>query len=290
MATGQLELRWLASSSASALHAAACVFQGLELVEAKLAQELAEPARSLHEIFKSLGKWGPVLALSAGIESNRELAEVAIRKIRGAGAVDTHRDRLAAAIGDVERVFRSHFPKCAEEVALRGRPLREQWEARGPGLLRNLADLTEPELLVQQADVVLLQPVVGGFARAFPSQNSVHIEAVLANPISELPEVVRLAWLLGQLNLDLPRFTERVNRPSSASRLAMVPAVLQAAQYVELATFDETNLQRALEMWCSPGGQNELTLTLLDWWNTYQESRPPFSIALQALEKMMFVM
>jgi len=286
MATGQLELRWLASSSASALHAAACVVQGFQLVDEELAQKLAEPATTLHQIFMSIGNWEHALPLSAGIESNRELAEVAIRKARGAAAVDVYRDRLAAAIGEVERVFRNHFPKSAEEVALRGGPLREQWEARGPGLLRNLVDLTEPELLVERADIVLLQPVIGGFGKAFLSYNGVHIEAVLANPVSELPEVVRLAWLLAQLNLDLPRFTERVYKAWLISSLAMVPAVLQAAEYVELAHFNEVNLQLALSMWCPTTPAEELTLTLLDWWNTYQESRPTFSIALQALEKM----
>jgi len=286
MATGQLELRWLVSSSASALHAATCVFQGLQLVDAELAQKLAQPASTLHQVFMSIGNWEHVLPLSAGIESNRELAEVAIRKARGAAAVDTYRDRLAAAIGEVERIFRNHFPKSVEEVALRGGPMREQWEARGPGLLRNLVDLTEPDLLVERADIVLLQPVVGGLGKAFLSYNTVHIEAVLANPISELPEVVRLAWHLAQLNLDLPRFTERVYKAWLVSSVAMVPAVLQAAQYVELASFDKANLQRALKMWCPWMPVEELALTLLDWWNTYQESRPTFSIALQALEKM----
>src|SRR5262249_29629876 len=140
--------------------------------------------------------------LSAGIESNRELAEVLLRKTCGLAAVLAHRDRLANSIADVERVFRQRFPECADELVLRGRPLEVQWEARGPGLLKQLAELTAPELLVEQAEVVLVQPAYGGGGEAYLSYNAVHVEALLANPVSELPEVLRLGWLLAQLNLD----------------------------------------------------------------------------------------
>ena len=62
--------------------------------------------------------------------------------------------------------------------------------------------LTERELVVERADVILVHPVLGGGGWAYPPYNAVCFEAVLANPIAELPEVVRLGWLLAQLNLD----------------------------------------------------------------------------------------
>jgi len=291
MSTGQLELRWIASTSSSALHAAAYIAAEIPLVDADLGLQLAEPAHQLHAVMTAaLGPWDHLLPLSAGIETNRELAEVTLRKARGAAAVETHRDRLANAIAEVERVFRNRFPGAVDELELRSRPLREQWEARGPGLLRNVVDLTEEGLLVEQADVVLLTPVFGGRGRAFPAYNSVHIEAVLANPVNELPEVVRLAWLLAQLNLDLPRFTERITNQKIVSlivALAMIPPVLQAAQHVELARYEEANLQRAAETWY-PEHSTDVGPILFDWWTTYQETRPAFSIALRALEKMIF--
>ena len=46
-----------------------------------------------------------------------------------------------------------------------------------------------------------------------------------ADPVADLPEVLRLAWLISQLNLDLPRFAENVSplRRERVIALAMIP-------------------------------------------------------------------
>jgi hypothetical protein len=294
MVTGQLALRWLASSSASALRAAALVARGVELTDAALRERLGEPARQLADTMAALPGlpeqvWRHMLPLAAGIETDRELATVTLRKACGAAAVETHQQALAGAIGAVERTFRSVYPSAAHDLTLRGKPLRELWEARGPGLLARLRSLTAPDLLVESADIVLVHPVAGGGGDAFLSYNSVHLEALLANPIAELPEVARLAWLLAQLHLDLPRYSERVARTRLplVAGLALVPAVLCAAEHVELARYDEPSVHRAIEAWIAPDVAASSSTLVMDWWYTYEEARPPLAIALQGLEKML---
>jgi hypothetical protein len=166
--------------------------------------------------------------------------------------------------------------------------------------------------------------------------NSVRLEAVLVNPVAELPEIVRLGWLLSQLNSDLPVFQGELTRAQveRAARLALVPVALAAAAEVELAACDPATLARALDVWGlsdvrpplqapaegrSGEGQGESQLrsplppgegegegndkfasqapmdsapsaaladTLWRWWDTYATSRPPWHVALAALDRM----
>ena len=100
--------------------------------------------------------------------------------------------------------------------------LREQWEARGPGLLRAVGLRTEESLVADEAQVIVVQPALGGGGQAHLSANAVRIEAVLANPHAELPEVVRLAWLLAQLQLDLPAYSDRIQADRLPHVLSLV--------------------------------------------------------------------
>ena len=69
------------------------------------------------------------------------------------------------------------------------------------------------------------------------------IEAVLANPRFELPEVVRLGWLLAMLNFDLARYRDPLSDAERVLPLAMIPPVLAAAAEVELTRFDPATLR-----------------------------------------------
>jgi hypothetical protein len=156
--------------------------------------------------------------------------------------------------------------------------------------LWNIANLTEEEIAPEQADVLLVRPVFGGAGGSHLANNSVRIEAVLANPHPDLPEVVRLAWLLAQLELDLPRFSEEVqaDRLPHVARLAMVPAVLRAAEAVELVRYTPELVGRAIAAWglALPPHLDPVT-TATDWWETYQLDKPPLPVALKALDEML---
>jgi hypothetical protein len=289
-----VRLEWRTSLSASCLHAAACLAEGrpaadpawqaaLEPCVADLRQELAaaglDPLAALREL----------ICQAVDFERPPELVARAWTRLRG--AVEPRDPRVLAVAGklaDVRREFLRLRPQVEEELAVRGRPLREQWEARGPGLCRQLTRLVDDALLPEQAQVVLAVPYVGGHGRACVRSNRCLIEAVLYHPVPELPEPLRLAWCLAQLQGDLPRFAESLP-PGSAARigaLATVPAVLAAGEAVEWVGLSSETLAAAIRAWhgAAPPEVGEI---LGAWWETYVEGPASWPVALGALAAML---
>lgn len=144
-----------------------------------------------------------------------------------------------------------------EEIALRIRPLREHWEARGPGLLGRLRTLLPFLDIPNEVTVHLIQPKVGGAGRVI-SRGEIEFEAVLANPWPMLPEVVRLGWLIACSAFEA----------GERESLALIPPTIEAAEYVELARLDATTLGCAVSHWnCLEIHPNEL----LQWWSLSAE-------------------
>jgi hypothetical protein len=288
-------LRWIASVSASCFHAAAAQDAGRALVEPKLATALAPGIESLRAQFDASGVARErfirhLVPLSAGIENNRELAAAAWRKAMSAAPDDITISPLAAAMARLKHDFASELPDLLDELELRAAPLVEQWDARGPGLLASVGRLTEADLVVEQADVILVHPALGGGGEAHLAYNSVRIEALLANPHAQLPEVARLAWFISQLSLDLPMYSEKIDgaRLPRVAALAMIPPVLAAAEQVELARYDDATLRLALQAWeVADADVENVAVTLDTWWRTYTEAPMPFAVGLVALDKML---
>jgi hypothetical protein len=157
-------------------------------------------------------------------------------------------------------------------------------------LLHIMSDLTSAELFVDRADVILVEPLQGGGGAAHPPYNSVRIEAMLANADDHLAEVLRLAWLLAQLQLELPAYSEHLSfhRRAEICRLSMLPAVLVAGEQVELTRFNAETLALAIESWrvWKDRAAAEVAATLMTWWQIYTDSRPPWPVALGALDRM----
>lgn len=286
------ELTWLASSFASHLHIAEILRRGETINDPGLAEAAAEPLKALCIDLESSQMdlrqfWRHAVPLAAGIESEQELLDVIIRKT-GAGS-PAEAARIAGRIRDLKLALQAVKPNLVDELAQRSGPLRQHWEARGPGLLHFFADRTSDDLIVETATVVLVQPCRGGGLRAHLPYNSVRIEAMLYDPEPKLPEVIRLAWGLAQLNLDLPIYSEAISRDRlpTVAGLAALPAILAAGEYVELTQFSLDNVKLACEYWRFPQGpQLDLPGTLMTWWETYQQSRPKWPVALQALDRM----
>ena len=131
-----------------------------------------------------------------------------------------------------------------------------------------------------------MQPATGGGGRAHPLYNAVSIEAVLANPHPELPEVTRLGWLWAQLHLDLPKYHEVWGRAAITriGPLAVLPPLLAAADQVELVRFDRPLLAAALDAFAAPAVEVDV---LFDWWETYRTSQSAFDVAAAALGHML---
>lgn len=290
-----MELRWTASLSASCFHIVDAVRRKLPLIDERLNESVVPTAQQFIAELENASLPVPRLlrnfaAWSARIENNTELVQTVVSKSQSLVSRDHPLvSRLAGRVADLENAFRKVFPKVAEELPLRARPLREQWDARGPGLIRQIGLGTDERLIVPNADVILVQPVLGGGGASHLLVNSVRIEAMLVNPVPELPEVLRLGWLLSQLNNDLPIFGENVpaDRLALIAPLAMLPTTLAAGEVVELCTVSIESIGKALQAWRPALPANvDMAPLLFDWWETYRETRPQWSVALSALDRM----
>lgn len=286
-----MELRWKVSDSASCFHAAAMLAVGRSLVDTKLASALQAPVAGFIAECGHLGCDGAQLLdllamLGVDVDSNHQLATLALTKLQGIRPSESSVAGLARQITALEHAYLHIRPEIAEELALRSQPLRAQWEARGPGLLTQLANLTEPPLIAAGATVAIVQPVLGGFGAALIPSNLVRFEGVIADPLPQLPETVRLGWLLAQLNLDLPMFHDHLprDRVFELGRMAFLPAILTAAEKVELVHDVERLLPATLAAWEL---SEQLAPALLAWWDTYCISKPAWAVALAALDAML---
>jgi len=214
-------------------------------------------------------------ALAPSIDARRDLAHAALTKLYGRARAESLAPPGAAAglVGHMaacERTYAAAQPKLLDELRLRTGPLRELWEARGPGMLAGIGRRTDRSLIVEAATVALVPPLSStGGGEAYAPTNVVRFEAVLANPIGRLPETVRLAWLLSQLATDQVEFPAPLKSGSARELVAaaMLPATLEAAADLEVAGDDPALLVTAAEAWNIPvlaeAGRVD---TLRTWW------------------------
>ena len=123
---------------------------------------------------------------------------------------------LANAASPVEPLVETRWAQAAldatmpgweEQLAARTRPLRELWQARGPGFLRQLLrqlpprDSRTPPSLGGESPVwpvLAVLPLSGGHGLLLPDQQTLLLEAMLTDADDRLPEILRLAWLVVQ--------------------------------------------------------------------------------------------
>jgi hypothetical protein len=289
-----MNLRWIPHLATSALHAAEASWRGETIVDPQLAAAVREPAAALSQQITShflpeLRMWRNLAAFVPTFDTRRQAVKIAGLRSLGSPLSDIAVAAIAGAVTDLERAVSNAFPDLAEELELRGRVLREQWEARGPGMMKRMQEQLPPDVILAASDVLLVQPALGGDGKPHLVNNTVRMEAVLANPHPKLPESVRLAWLLSQLNLDIPKYSEDIHpdRLPHITAFAMLPVVLEAAHYVELVTFDRELLPLAIEAWRLrvPADVDGPEL-IANWWMTYQEAKPTLAVALKALDEM----
>ncbi|HEY5312161.1 MAG TPA: hypothetical protein VIK18_06560 [Pirellulales bacterium] len=291
------ELRWIQAPAVTGFYLAGLADE-TPIADRPLWQALSGPTRELRRACAALNLdfqrlvehlifyAADVPAHPLPPEALNHLTTAALSKAAGPEGA-TLAAALEPRVAAVVEALAAARPKLAEELELRSRPLAEQWEARGPGLLKQLARLTEPQALVPRAIVLPVYPLTGGGGRALPAYNTAVIEVVLANPRAELPEVTRLAWLLATLNSDRERYRAALADPRRVLPLAMVPAVLAAAAEVELARCEPASVQLAIGHWrLDENRPDEMAETLTAWWQTYLETRPSWTLALAALEQM----
>jgi hypothetical protein len=291
-----ISLRWIASPMASALYACDALRRHIPFVDTRLAEALREPAGKLVRAISTSELpvervWANLVPVVATHEHDtpRQQVETAVFKVIPRHLLHANLDQLADRLAAFERSFMAALPNVVEELELRARPLREQWDARGPGLLNGVGEITEGELVPAQGTVNLVHPVLGGGGIVYPNFNTVLLEAVLTNPVPALPEVVRLGWLVSQLNLEMPRYQGEMPRERvfELGSWAMLPATLAAAQDLDLAKLDEPTMRQAIKAWRIAAPRSSAFVhDLMSWWKTYQVDRPPWNVAIMTLDML----
>jgi hypothetical protein len=292
-----MHLQWISSYSTSALHAAECLCRfSSQVQDENLRDKLGPAAQALGTCLEDLdaqrtqGFWDELAVLGSKINSNSALANQLITE-HGQGFVEQSLiQRLTGSITDVEAAFKLLFPKYVEQFDYRIRPLQEQWIGYGSGFLAHIRRLTRSDELIREACVIGVQPILGGAGRAHVEHQAIHIEAVLTNPLPELPEVVRLGWLLSQLHSLGFRSQLTYSQESLRNLLpiAMLIPSLAAAEVLELTQCNEAIAELAIENWniAIPANQDvltELIPLLMDWWETCLKTKPDWSVAIKAL-------
>lgn len=295
-------IRWEIGDKLSPLHAARCWAAGASGIDSALATKIAEP---LAELTKRLAAaeldleafWSRLVAASASGSSDQDACRTALMD---AGIGELGLDACASAIltclADTRLAFQERFPKSTQQLSLRARPIREQWDGYGAGLLRRIAKKTHESFIPKSAVCVLLSPYRGGDGDCDPATATLWIEAVLTNPVPSVPEVLRLTWLLTRIGMGtmvLP--TEAAEENEDRERALMVvalaglPVVLDAACYLEMTqspTVTGQLIDSAMQAWFGP--MEPAVVEILDkWWSQSEELKPPFPVALKALDRML---
>lgn len=241
----QIFLDWHPSAATSGLHAVAALAAGRPLNHPAAQAAWQAPATRLATLLETLPQppeaaWQRLLGRSARITDPRELAE----QIVGSASLDNRTEQVAALeqlLAPILSSISQLFPRLEAELELRCRPLREQWDTCGPGLLRDCCRRLGLKPSTETITVLPVYPVLGGAGGIHPAERSLRIEAMLANPHPQLPELVRLAWLV-----------MRLLSPESMTARDLIPAVLASAEEFEAASCNPLTQQLAQQMWLGP--------------------------------------
>jgi hypothetical protein len=291
-----MHLRWSGNPVATCYSAAEGLMHGCTLADAELQAALAEPAAALKLLCESDGIdpfdfMQRLVPLSVRLPGKLELARAVlvrfVERERADERAALFRNRLIA----VENPFELQLPRLREQRPLHPEHLPEAWQQHKATLLPAVIQWTEPPVLAEEADVVLMHQVMGGRGDAHPEYNVVRIESAATDPVPALPELLRLLWLLCLVNLDLPRYEEVFQwrkRAFAVGALAFVPVAVAAGADARLVACDRPTIELAARTWLPPTWFGEKqSANLLDWWETYRASRPNWPTALAALDRLL---
>jgi len=288
-------LTWIASASCACFCAVRQASVGKISIAPEVTAATAAAGRELCGFLAARGVpeqpfFDHLVPLATTLAGNRDLASAALVKTVGRERAAVLAGETAGLLTDCEQAYFRAFPKLLDELELRAGPIRELWEARGPGLLAMVGRFADRRLLVEQATVAVVQPFAGGGGFSHAPYNLITLEAVLADPLQQLPETVRMAWLLSTLNADLPDFVELLAPGTAAAvmQLAVLPAVLDAAVDVELVRPADDLLATAAAAWAVPLPAGNRTIEIVkQWWAFSRKRAAPWNVSLSALQHLL---
>lgn len=242
-----------------------------------------------------------------------QLCEVALLR---AGHSHLQSDQTAAAIfrslETCRRAFQADSPRLTEQLRLRYAPLKQAYEAYGPGMLRSIGNQIwngspPKDWWPSRATVHAVQPIMTGAAGRSTGQTSVWIEAVLTDISPEVPEWLRLVQQLTETAIEThtrthaSHFGEDPVKSSNSSStelpwsLGIVPLILHQAADRGLTGGSPMPLATALHLWRSGGERpsspdrfvDVLGNVLENWWLDVGSQATAFPIALKELSGML---
>lgn len=299
-------LRWTTGERLTPIHAARCFSLGVRGVDQSIVRGICDTMSELNSRLAAADLdlsifWPDLVRAAAAGDADLDVCSSALI---AAGCSPLSADAMAGAIAsrlaEVRLVHNERYPKLAEQLALRGRPLREQWDGFGAGLLKRIGKLTHPSFLPKSATVLLMSPYRGGDGGLDASAARIWIEAMLTNPVADLPEVLRLAWLISQVGLiEALSFGSEDSHgdpwvaPSRLPRvaaLAMMAMTLEAGSFLEIiptpASAIPSLFAKAAEAWRVPVDDSTLE-TLGNWWKQFRDLQTTPPVTFKALDRML---
>ncbi len=264
-------VRWSSSPLASHLYVAAAAGLNWPLVNQAIGGRFRNPLDKLGSLGVPPRQLMRFAVPAAGDTDSPADVAVQMSQALAKNAFPTSwRESVTSELDCIWHIGQRCFPDVNAELTLRMRPLREHWEARGPGLLAAIARRWPFCAIPTEALVQLAYPVCGGGGDAHLGFNRVTIEAVLVNPLAGLPEVVRLGWFFTQLGLvhDGHGPTDEARRLVSALALLMT---LSAAEEVELLEFNQQTTDQALAAWRAIETMPQSCAEFAAWWRCRSE-------------------
>lgn len=307
-----MELRMVANESAWAMAAAFRLLAGEPLPDEALAAALAPGVQELAELL-ALAKVPPARAANhlipqaACIGSNIELAHVLKRKLGIPPGSAAFHNGLVRAISAIEAAVLRTRPELTKELAEEAQRLEQAWLAYGgQRLLDVCARLTDP-LMIAPAATVLMGTGLG-VSHALLPYNAVFFAPLPCDDGGRWHTAV-LAYLLAQLQVDLPVYADRLLRsgPQRVASLALVPVILTAL--AEVAPPQQSLVPSAappaglglvealatgvtettIALWLTASGREAdaacYAAPLAAWWAAYREGGN-WPIALAALDRL----
>ncbi len=293
----KVKIRWQADPQLSGLQAAYIVATGAACADHKTEVALLQPITEINSRLVSasldIGKfWQQLLAEYVFDSSQSKACEIALTI---AGCSELQLEQTARVVenrlSECRIAFQKRFPKLEQQLDLRGRPIRDQWETFGPGLLSQIAKMIwiespPADWWPARVDGLLVQPMRGGDGGFDGEASKFWIEALLTDADPAVPEVLRVAWLLTQLAVQ----THTRERSSEIAEslpweIASVPLVLRAGRELEIIKTDTLPIATAMQLW-NLGSDREVKI-VQQWWRERQSSSAAMPVDLKRLQGML---
>ena len=289
-----MRIQWVPHPELSAAHAAYVVATGARCIDDKAEQVLVQPVTELNNRLLAssidVGQfWRQYLLEIMADAGMQQACETALLS---AGGSELQVEQTSAAIvrrlADARIAFLGRYPKLAEQLDLRARPLRERWETYGPGLLREIGkqvwgDSPPDDWWSPQVTALTVQPIRGGDGGCDASQSRFWFEAMLTDVDPHVPEILRIVWLVTRIAIE-----SHVRHSSDDLRLMMpwslasVPLVLSSALTLELIHGDSLPISQAMELWKFGDGRTAETVSV--WWDEQRQQSGPLPAKLRELK------